>query len=78
MPLNMRGPVYNTVKMGKLHWRIQMPVFFLVVGGGGQTGLLLGRQFSEKKQQIAFDEVSRLAIKPLPQINILLCHRRLL
>ena len=60
----MRGPVYKTVKMGKLHWRIKKSDFF---GGteGEQTGGLLEHQFSEK-QQIALDEVWRLAIKAAP------------
>ena len=28
LPLNMRRPVYNAGKMGKLHWQIHAPDFF--------------------------------------------------
>ena len=51
MPSNIRGPVYNTMKMGNLHWRIQIPLF---LGGRGErkTGLLLGRQLSEKNSKL--------------------------
>ena len=49
MQSNMRAPVNNTVKMGKLYWRIQIPVFF-GRDEEGQTGLLLGHQFSEKNK----------------------------
>ena len=35
-PPNMRGPVYKTVKMDKVHWRIQTSDFWGWGGGGGE------------------------------------------